>query len=250
MLKCYNAFRGIDMRGLGTLINMAAIVTGGILGLLFGSLLKERFRESLIKANGVAVIFLGISGTLGKMISVAGGTVTMNGSMMMVGSLAAGVVIGEFINLEDRLEQFGEWLKMKSGSSSDASFVNAFVTASLTVCIGAMAIVGAIQDGMSGDYTTLAVKAILDFLIIMVMSASMGKGCIFSAIPVGILQGSVTLLAVMLSSVMTAEAIDALSLVGNVLIFCVGVNLIRPKTFRVANMLPAVIVAVIWSFFA
>ena len=173
----------------------------------------------------------------------------MEGAMMMVASLAAGVVIGEFINIEDRLEQFGEWLKQKSGSSSDAEFVNGFVTASLTVCIGAMAIVGAIQDGMTGDYTTLAVKAILDFLIIMVMTASMGKGCIFSAIPVGILQGGVTLLAIAFSSGMPQSAVDALSLVGNVLIFCVGVNLIWPKTFRVANMLPAVLIAVIWSFF-
>lgn len=240
---------GIDMRGLGTLINMAAIVAGGLLGLFFGNLLKERYRDALIKVNGVAVLFLGIAGTLQKMITVNGSTVEMNGSMMMIGSLAAGVIIGEFINLEDRLEQFGEWLKQKSGSSSDNAFVNGFVTSSLTVCIGAMAVVGAIQDGMSGDYTTLAVKAILDFLIIMVMSASMGKGCIFSAIPVGILQGSVTLLAVLLSGLMTDAAINALSLVGNVMIFCVGVNLIWPKTFRVANMLPGVIIAMIWSFF-
>ena len=237
------------MRGLGTLINMAAIVAGGILGLFFGNLLKERYCDSLIKANGVAVMFVGISGTLQKMIRVTGGTVEMEGTMLMIASLAIGVVAGEFINLEDRLEKFGEWLKQKSGSSSDASFVNGFVTASLTVCIGAMAVVGAIQDGMSGDYTTLAVKAILDFLIIMVMAAAMGKGCIFSAIPVGILQGSVTVLAVLLSSLLTQPAIDALSLVGNVLIFCVGVNLIWPKTFRVANMLPAVLAAMIFSFF-
>ena len=237
------------MRGLGTLINMAAIIAGGLLGLFFGSFLKERYRDSLIKANGAAVLFVGISGTLQKMIRISGGVVEMEGAMMMVASLAAGVVIGEFINIEDRLEQFGEWLKQKSGSSSDAEFVNGFVTASLTVCIGAMAIVGAIQDGMTGDYTTLAVKAILDFLIIMVMSASMGKGCIFSAIPVGILQGGVTLLAIAFSSGMPQSAVNALSLVGNVLIFCVGVNLIWPKTFRVANMLPAVLIAVIWSFF-
>ena len=237
------------MRGLGTLINMAAIIAGGLLGLFFGSFLKERYRDSLIKANGAAVLFVGISGTLQKMIRISDGVVEMDGAMMMVASLAAGVVIGEFINIEDRLEQFGEWLKQKSGSSSDAEFVNGFVTASLTVCIGAMAIVGAIQDGMTGDYTTLAVKAILDFLIIMVMTASMGKGCIFSAIPVGILQGGVTLLAIAFSSGMPQSAVDALSLVGNVLIFCVGVNLIWPKTFRVANMLPAVLIAVIWSFF-
>ena len=237
------------MRGLGTIINVAAIIAGGLIGLLFGNFLPERTRDALIKANGAAVIFVGISGVLQKMIVINGTSVEMNGAMMIIGSLSLGVVIGEWINLEDKLEHFGEWLKKKSGSSNDSEFVNGFVTASLTVCIGAMAVVGAIQDGMSGDYTTLAVKAILDFLIIMVMSASMGKGCICSAVPVAILQGSVTLLAVLLAGFMTDGAVNALSLVGNVLIFCVGVNLLWPRTFRVANMLPGIIIAMIWSFF-
>lgn len=236
------------MKGLGTLINVGAIIIGGLIGLTGGSLLKENIRDSLIKVNGVAVMFIGISGTIAAMMKVTGSTVTMNGTVMMIGSLAIGTVIGELIDIEGRFETFGEWLKAKTGNDGDREFVNAFVSASLTVCIGAMAIVGAIQDGLSGNYTTLLVKAILDFLIVMVMTASMGKGCIFSFIPVGILQGCVTLLATLLSPVMTTAAQTNLSLVGNVLIFCVGVNLIQPKTFRVANILPSVVIAVIWSF--
>lgn len=237
------------MKGLGTLINMGAIIVGGLIGLFGGNLLKENIRDSLIRVNGVAVMFIGISGTIGQMIEITGKTVQMNGTVMMIGSLAIGTVIGEIIDLEDRFETFGEWLKLKTGNSSDPEFVNGFVSASLTVCVGAMAIVGAIQDGLTGNYTTLLVKAILDFLIVMVMTASLGKGCIFSFIPVGILQGCVTILAGLLSPVMTTAAQSNLSLVGNVLIFCVGVNLIKPKTFRVANILPSVIVAIIWSFF-
>lgn len=237
------------MKGLGTLINVGAIIIGGLIGLTGGSLLKENIRDSLIKVNGVAVMFIGISGTIAAMMKVNGSTVTMNGTVMMIGSLAIGTVIGELIDIEGRFETFGEWLKAKTGNDGDREFVNAFVSASLTVCIGAMAIVGAIQDGLTGNYTTLLVKAILDFLIVMVMTASMGKGCIFSFIPVGVLQGCVTLLATLLSPVMTAAAQTNLSLVGNVLIFCVGVNLIRPKTFRVANILPSVVIAVIWAFF-
>lgn len=130
------------------------------------------------------------------------------------------------------------------GNSGDSQFVNAFVTASLTVCIGAMAIVGAIQDGISGDYSTLAVKAVLDFIIVAVMTSSLGKGCVFSAIPVFLFEGAVTLLARLISPVMTETAAAYLSLIGSVLIFCVGLNLVWGKKVRVANMLPAVLFAV------
>ena len=126
--------------------------------------------------------------------------------------------------------------------------MDAFVSASFTVCIGAMSIVGAIQDGILGDYTTLAVKSVLDFIIVLVMSSSMGKGAVFSAIPVLILEGGVTLLARVISPVMTETAVSLLSLVGAILIFCVGVDLVWGKKIRVANMLPAVILAVIAAY--
>ena len=126
--------------------------------------------------------------------------------------------------------------------------MEAFVTASLTVCIGAMAIVGSIEDGITGDYSILATKAVLDFIIIMVMSCSMGRGAIFSAIPVAILQGSITVLAGLLRPVMTVGALANLSMVGNVLIFCVGINLIWDKKVRVANLLPSIVAAVIAAF--
>ena len=142
-------------------------------------------------------------------------------------------------------EKFGQWLKLKTGSSRDSRFVNAFVTASLTVCIGAMAVVGAIQDGITGDWSILATKAILDFIIIMVMTCSLGKGCIFSAIPVLIFQGLITALASLLKPIMTDLAINYLSLVGSILIFCVGLNLVWGKKIKVANMLPAIVLAVI-----
>ena len=135
-----------------------------------------------------------------------------------------------------------------TGNSGDKEFVNAFVTASLTVCIGAMAVVGAIQDGVSGDYTTLAVKSVLDFIIIAMMTSSLGKGSAFSAIPIFAFEGSITLLARLVAPVMTDLAIDYLSLIGSILIFCVGINLVWGKTLRVANMLPSLIFAVIASY--
>jgi uncharacterized membrane protein YqgA involved in biofilm formation len=122
------------------------------------------------------------------------------------------------------------------------------VTASLTVCIGAMAIVGSIQDGISGDWSTLGAKAILDFIIVMVMTSSLGKGCVFSEIPVLIWEGSLTLLATTIKPLMTELTMSYLSLVGSVLIFCVGLNLVWGKKVRVANLLPAVVLAVVAAF--
>ena len=170
------------------------------------------------------------------------------GTMMMIVCFALGALFGELLNLESRFEQFGEWLKRKTGSEGDTGFVGGFVTASLTVCIGAMAVVGSIQDGTLGDYSTLSAKAVLDLIIIMVMTASFGKGCIFSAIPVAIFQGAITLLATFIEPIMTPQALSNLSLTGNILIFCVGLNLVWGKKIKVANLLPTIVFAVIWAF--
>lgn len=236
------------MYGLGTVINTAAIVAGGVLGLLFGRFMSDHMQDGLCKACGVATIFLGLAGALSGMFTVEGSAVTSRGGMLLIGCLSLGTLVGELINLEEGFERFGTWLKFKTGNSGEAKFIDGFVTASLTVCIGAMAIVGALQDGLLGDYSTLAAKAVLDFIIVMVMTASLGKGCIFSAIPVALFQGSVTAMAGLLRPVMTEAALANLSTVGNVLIFCVGINLVFGKKLRVANMLPAVVFAVAAAF--
>ena len=168
--------------------------------------------------------------------------------MLVVLCLALGTVIGELLGIEKGFERFGEWLKRKTGNSGDPQFVNAFVTASLTVCIGAMAVVGAIQDGILGDCSTLAVKSVLDFIIVAVMTSSMGKGCAFSAIPVFLFEGAITLLARLVAPIMTDLAIAYLSLIGAILIFCVGLNLVWGKKVRVANMLPALVLAVLAAY--
>lgn len=201
-----------------------------------------------MQAIGVCVIFVGIGGAVQEMMTVTADGLQSGGTMMVVISYAVGSLLGEWIDLERRMEQFGTWLKIKTGNAREKQFVDAFVTASLTVCIGAMAIVGAIQDGLSGDHSTLALKAMLDMVIICVMSASMGKGCLFAAIPVGILQGAVTLLARAIQPLMTEAALANLSLTGSILIFCVGINLLWEKKLKVANMLPSIVVAVILAF--
>lgn len=241
------------MFGSGTIINSAAIVAGGVIGHFTGKLFREEQQEALTKACGVSVLFIAVAGAMQGMMSIDGSRIVSGKSMLVVLCLALGTVAGELIGIEKGFERFGEWLKNKTGNSGDKQFVNAFVTASLTVCIGAMAIVGAIQDGILGDYSTLAVKAVLDFIIVAVMTSSLGKGSAFSAIPVFLFEGSITLLARLISPIMTDLAIAYLSLIGSVLIFCVGVNLVWGKLIRVANMLPAVVFAVIaaylpWAF--
>lgn len=236
------------MPGLGTIINVVAIVAGGLLGLLVGRSFDTRKQESLTVACGVSTLFIGISGALEGMLSLEGTALSGGHTMLVVLCLVIGTAIGELLGIEEAFESFGEWLKQRTGNARDASFVNAFVTASLTVCIGAMAIVGAIQDGILGDWSTLAVKSVLDFIIVAVMTSTLGKGSIFSAIPVGVFEGSVTLLARVLQPLMTDAAMANVSLVGSILIFCVGVNLVWGKRVRVANMLPALIIAIAAAF--
>lgn len=236
------------MIGLGTLINVAGILAGGLGGLLFGKRLTTRFQDTLMSANGICVLFIGISGCLSEMYKITASGLEAGGTMMMIVCFALGALFGELLDLESRFEQFGEWLKRKTGSEGDTGFVGGFVTASLTVCIGAMAIVGSIQDGTLGDYSTLSAKAVLDLIIIMVMTASFGKGCIFSAIPVAIFQGAITLLATFIEPIMTPQALSNLSLTGNILIFCVGLNLVWGKKIKVANLLPTIVFAVVWAF--
>ena len=236
------------MIGLGTILNTLAILAGGLLGTLFGRFLHDSAQDTLTKACGISTLFIAITGALEKMLRVENGAIVSGGSMLVVICLAIGALIGEWMNIEGAFERFGEWLKIKSGNGKDKGFVNAFVTASLTVCIGAMAIVGSIEDGLTGDYSILATKAILDLIIIMVMSCSLGRGAVFSAIPVAIFQGIITALAGLLRPLMTDAALANLSLVGNVLIFCVGINLVWDKKVKVANLLPAILVAVIAAF--
>nr|MBQ8253358.1 DUF554 domain-containing protein [Lachnospiraceae bacterium] len=236
------------MIGLGTIINVAAIVAGGIFGKIFGKHLKERYQDGLNNACGICVLFIGIGGAMEGILKISQGSLVSGNSMMITVSLALGALLGELLNLEDKFEAFGTWLKMKTGNAKDKKFVDAFVTASLTVSIGAMAIVGSIEDGIFGDYSILATKAVLDFIIITVMTCSMGKGCAFSAIPVALLQGSITLLAKFIKPIMTEPSLANLSLIGSILIFCVGLNLVWGKKIRVANLLPAIIIAVAWAY--
>ena len=236
------------MPGVGTIANVAGVAVGGCLGVLASRWITPRLRETLMVVMGVLVVFVGVSGTLQRMLVVGpdGGLAT-TGTWMAIISLVLGSTAGELLDLDGLVERFGTWLRDRTGNGGDGEFVDAFVSASLTVCVGAMAVVGSIQDALLHDPSVLLAKMALDLVIVMVMAASMGRGCIFAAVPVGLFQGAIELLSGLVRPVMTTAALADLSLVGNMLIFCVGVNLLFDRKIRVANMLPALVVAVAWA---
>lgn len=237
------------MRGLGTLINVLCIVGGGAVGFLVGHRLKARIQETLLTMTGMGVIILGIAGALEQMLTIVDGRLSSGGTIMMIVSLAAGSVIGEILRIEHQITRFGEWLRHVSRSGDDSRFVTGFISATCTVCIGAMAVIGSIRDGISGDYSILAAKGVIDAIFIFVMTAAQGKGSVFSAVPVAIFQGSLTALAYFTGFFLPQASLNNLSLVGSILIVCVGLNLVRERQIRVANTLPAIVIAVFFGFF-
>ena len=237
------------MTGIGSIVNAGAIVTGGLIGLAVGSFISKCVQATLVSGMAVGTLFIGAGSTFSKMlVSGEGGSLESRGALMLVISLAVGAVAGELLDIDGKMERFGEWLKRVSHNERDGSFLDAFVTASLTFCIGAMAILGALEDGLKGDPSLLYLKSVMDGIFTIALTASLGKGVLFSAIPILLFQGSITLASSLLRPIMTPEVLDAISLVGGVLIFCVGWNILwHEKKIRVANLLPALVVAVIWA---
>ena len=235
------------MVGLGTIVNVIAVVLGGLIGLLFKRGLKERFRETLASACGLAVIFIGAAGAFEMIFTVEGNQLSSGNTMLIVISLVLGGLVGELINIEARLDSLGGMLKKAVKAKEDNKFVEGFVTASLVFCVGAMAICGPIDEALTGDSTTLYVKSILDMIMVMVLTGVYGVGAIFSALAVGIYQGFFTLFGVFISGFITDSLISCISGIGSVLIFAVGVNLIWQKKLRVGNLLPALLVPVVWE---
>lgn len=235
------------MRGLGTIVNVLAILVGCGIGLLFKNGLKERFRTNMMQACGLATMFIGMAGAFEMIFTIKEGKLSSGSTMLIVLSLVIGGLLGELIDIEKRLDSVGEKLKKAVRSGGDTRFVEGFVTASLVTCVGAMAICGPLEEGLTGNSRTLLVKSILDLVIVAVFSSVYGIGAGFSALAVGVYQGLITLFAVWISPFLSDALILSLSGVGSVLIFAVGVNLLFPNKIRVGNLLPALLVPVAYE---
>jgi uncharacterized membrane protein YqgA involved in biofilm formation len=234
------------LTGLGTIVNAGAVIVGGLAGTILKNGIPEKYKKIVMQGIGLSVLFIGISGTIKEMLTVIeGNKLDRQYVMLMIFSLVIGGLAGEVLKIETRLENVGAWFQRKIPSKG-GSFSDGFVTASLVYCVGAMAIVGAIEDGLMGNTSTLFAKSILDGVTAVVFSATMGIGVVFSAIPVLIYQGSITLLAGVVKPWLNDAVISQMSMVGGILIFAIGLNLLEIKRINVGNMLPAVFIPVIY----
>lgn len=238
------------MIGLGTIINTAAVIVGGLLGLLLKKGIAQKFEKILMQALGLATVFIGAGGVLKYMLVIQEGKLSTQGTMLLIFSLVIGSLLGQWLDIEGKMEKLGIALKAAVKLQNDNRFVEGFVTTSLIICVGAMAIVGAMQDGLSGDSDMLVTKALLDFALVVILASAYGVGTVFSALPLFLYQGAITLIAALFGAVISDGLVDSLSFVGSALICCVGVNLVKEKTFQVANMLPALLIPIaveIWN---
>ena len=229
----------------GTIVNAAAIVAGGTVGVLVKKGIPSHLEEALHRAMGLAVIVIGMNGVITNMVTANGdGTLSSSGELLLVFSLVLGVLVGEILRIEEGLNGLSQTVEKKLHLSG---FAASFVSGTLIYCVGAMAIIGSINDGLNADASVLLVKSTLDGISSIVLGATMGPGVIFAAIPVVLYQGSITLLAGVLSPVLQGELLRQICAVGYVLVACIGVNFMRSYHIKPANFLPALVVPPIWA---
>lgn len=231
--------------GIGTVVNVAAVVTGGGIGLFLKHGLKERYQEILMQALGLSVLFVGTTGALRGLLSVNNSSLETQNILFMIISIVLGALIGEWWRLEDRLAGIGERLRsLVKIKGENNKFVEGFVSASIIIIVGAMAIVGPIQDALMRDPTMLYAKSALDGVICLVLASSLGVGVLFAALPMGLYQGVITFLAGLIEPYLSAELIFNISFIGSLMICCIGINMLWKTKIRVANFLPGLLVAI------
>lgn len=234
------------MIGIGTIVNTGAVIVGGVAGYFLKGGIPEKYKQIVMHGIGLSVVFIGISGAIKELITIVDGNkLDSQFTMLMIFSLVIGGLIGEFLKIEKRLENVGTWIQSKIPTKG-GSFSEGFVSASLIYCVGAMAIVGALEDGLTGNTSTLFAKSILDGVTAVIFGATLGIGVAFSSISVLIYQGSITLLAGLVKPWLNDMVISQMSLIGGVLIFAIGLNLLDIKKIKIGNLLPAVFIPVLY----
>lgn len=216
----------------GTFINVGSIVVGSILGVSVGARLPEQMRHTVLNGLGLVTSLVGVQMALGT-----------SNILIVLGAMLVGAICGELLHLEGMLDRLGQWLQTVLSRDVQSSIAEGFVTASLVFCIGPMAILGSIQDGLSGDYKVLAVKSLLDGFASIAFSASLGWGVALSVIPLFLYQGSITLFAGVLSKILSEPMIAEMTATGGLIIVGIGLKLLRIKELRLASFLPALAIA-------
>ena len=236
----------------GTLVNAAAILVGSLLGMLLtwlaghfstllpagSTLLAERLKTIIMQGVALCVMYLGISGCLEG-----------NNSLIAILSMVLGALIGELLDLDKRMRSLGDWVQKRTEhlvtNGRQASISEGFVTASLLFCVGAMAIVGALQDGLTGDHSTLFAKSLLDGISSIVFGASLGLGVAFSAVAILLYQGSISLMASFLQPYLGDAVIAEMTCVGSLLIVALSLNMLGLTKIKVMNLVPAIFLPIL-----
>ena len=231
----------------GTLINTAAIIIGGLFGLVLKKGIKESIMESVMKAMGLAMLIIGLNGVLTNMLSVGeDGKLSESGGILLLLCLVIGTAIGEAIDIDDKVNDLGQKIECKVKFDG---FARGFVSATLIYCVGSLAILGPINDGLTGDYSLLLIKSVLDAVTALVLTSTMGIGAIFAGASVLIYQGAISLFASAVSGVLNSSAnmMADITMVGSALIVCIGLNFTANAKIRTANMLPSIVVAIVYN---
>ena len=228
---------------LGTFVNAGAIVLGGLIGLIFKKGLSKGMEDTIHKALGISILILGLNGAIGAMFTVKDGRLSSSGELLLIVSLVAGGAAGELLKLEDRFERFGRFVEGKTRLSG---FSRGFVTAAIVYCVGAMAIIGALNDGLRGDSGVLLIKSLLDGISSVILGATLGVGGLFSCIPVFLYQGAISLFAGLISPYLADELLHGLYMVGYAIVMCIGINFLGLTKIRITNLLPALLVPVLY----
>lgn len=224
---------------MGTIINCIAIIGGCLVGLIVSGKIQERVSKNIMNGLALCVIYIGISGSLN------GGD-----TLQMIISIAIGALIGELIDIDKWLNKLGDFLESKvKTKKGEVSISQGFVTASLLFCVGAMAVVGSLENGLTGDYSTLLAKSVLDGVSSIIFASTLGIGVMLSAFVVLIYQGSITLCAGLLSGVLSTAVITNMSAVGSLLIIGLGLNMLGVTKIKVANLLPAIFIPILFGVF-
>lgn len=235
--------------GLGTLINIVGIVAGSTVGVLAGSRLAVKTRDLITDVLGLITILAAAGAVIPLFSSDFASSLPKGWTLLSIlGSLLIGGLIGSALKLEDRLEMLGENLRRKFGANKEGTFVEGFVSSSLLFVIGPLAILGSISDGMGTGIDQLSLKSILDFFAAIAFAASLGWGVAASAIPVGIYQGVWTLIGLFLGNILAQYQIDAMTIVGGLLLLSIGLRLLRVKEVAVGNLLPALAIAPVFVY--
>ena len=228
---------------MGTIINAGAIIVATLLGVIFKKGLPEKIQKGVMVSLGLGLAALSLGWFLKDFFTLENNSITSSGDLLIIVSLVVGVMIGEWIDIDGRLNRWAENVEKKYNLPPLARGI---IAATLIFCVGAMAIVGSIKDGLYGDMTTLLIKSALDFVTAMILASVLGIGVIFSAVSVLVYQGTITLLAMFGGDVLSPEIIRSISMVGNILLIAIGINFMELKRIKVANMLPALLVPVIY----